>query len=87
MSIAELLPSRHPESDPDIKMQARAVARRFGVSVRTLDRWLHKPHLAFPQPVMLVHDVAGRVCTRLWRLSDLVAWERSQAVNRANTEQ
>ena len=28
------------------------VARRYGVSVRTLDRWLQKPHLTFPAPAL-----------------------------------
>lgn len=69
----------HDHIDPDQKMQARAVARRFDISVRTLDRWLQKPHLAFPKPCMVTHDVAGRVSARFWRVGDLIAWERRQA--------
>jgi predicted DNA-binding transcriptional regulator AlpA len=66
----------------DRKITARSVANRFDISVRTLDRWILKPHLAFPKPVMFTHDIAGRVSARFWRLGDLIAWERAQAVNR-----
>jgi hypothetical protein len=69
--------------DPDQKIHARAVARRYSISVRTLDRWLRKPHLSFPQPDMVTRDVTGRVANRYWRLGDLIAWERTQAVNHA----
>jgi hypothetical protein len=82
-------PARHPESvsiDLDVKVQARGVARRYDISVRTLDRWLQKPHLDFPKPVMLMHDIAGRVSARFWRISDLVAWERGQAVKHAQAD-
>jgi hypothetical protein len=75
-------PARNFESiDPDHMIQARAVARRYSISVRTLDRWLHKPHLKFPQPTMVTRDATGRVANRYWRLGDLIAWERTQAVN------
>jgi hypothetical protein len=76
-------PARHSESesiDPDIKIQARGVARRYDISVRTLDRWLQKPHIDFPKPAMVMHDIAGRVSARFWRLGDLIVWERAQAV-------
>jgi hypothetical protein len=69
--------------DLDTRIKASAVARRFGVSVRTLDRWIPKPHLNFPAPDLVLHDVAGRPCVRLWRLGDLIEWERSQAAKHA----
>jgi predicted DNA-binding transcriptional regulator AlpA len=47
-------------ANSDTMMQARAVAKRYDISVRTLDRWLQKPHLAFPKPVMVTRDIAGR---------------------------
>lgn len=78
------LRARNPE-DLDHMIQARGVATRYDISVRTLDRWLQKPHLSFPAPVMFVRDITGRVCGRLWRLGDLVAWERRQAVNHAHS--
>jgi predicted DNA-binding transcriptional regulator AlpA len=86
MTVAELLPPRNPEHvavDPERRIQARRVAARYDISVRTLDRWLQKPHLDFPQPVMLMHDVVGRVSSRFWRIGDLVTWERAQAAKRA----
>jgi hypothetical protein len=69
-----------PSVDLDTRVKAGAVARRYGVSVRTLDRWITKPHLNFPAPDLVLHDVAGRPCVRLWRLGDLIEWERAQAV-------
>jgi predicted DNA-binding transcriptional regulator YafY len=65
--------------DQDRKLTARSVARRFDVSVRTIDRWLVNSHMAFPMPAMTTKDTIGRVANRYWRLSDLVAWERRQA--------
>jgi hypothetical protein len=72
-----------PSVDLDTRVKAGAVARRYGVSVRTLDRWITKPHLNFPAPDLVLHDVAGRPCVRLWRLGDLIEWERAQAVRHA----
>lgn len=69
----------HDHIDPDQMMQARAVARRYDIAMRTLDRWLQKTHLAFPKPVMVTRDVTGRVCARFWRVADLIDWERRQA--------
>jgi predicted DNA-binding transcriptional regulator AlpA len=86
MSVAESLPrdSELGHHDPSERMmQARGVARRYAISVRTLDRWLLTPHIDFPKPVMLMHNVAGRVSARFWRLGDLIVWEREQAVKRA----
>ena len=86
MSVAEPLPrdselGHHDTSERMI--QASRVAARYDISVRTLDRWIQKPHLDFPKPTMLIHDIAGRVSSRLWRLGDLIVWERAQAVKRA----
>jgi hypothetical protein len=67
----------------DQKLTARSVARRYDVSTRTLDRWLTRPHMHFPKPVMFTYDVAGRVAGRYWRLGDLAAWEQRQAVSGA----
>jgi predicted DNA-binding transcriptional regulator AlpA len=69
--------------DPDAMIQARAVADRYGISTRTLDRWLQKDHVQFPRPAMLMHDISGRVCVRLWRIRDLTDWERANAARHA----
>ena len=71
--------------DLDKKLQARSVARRYDISVRTLDRWLLKESLRFPRPAILIHDATGRVCSRLWNLRDLIAWERGQATKSAQS--
>jgi hypothetical protein len=79
------LRSRNPELDrepvdqSDHMIQARSVADRYNISVRTLDRWLQRPHLVFPKPAVVTRDVAGHVSRRFWRIGDLVAWERRQA--------
>jgi predicted DNA-binding transcriptional regulator AlpA len=49
-------------------LPTRLVQRRYGVSDRTLDRWLKKVELSFPSPFV----INGR---RYWRVSDLEAWE------------
>jgi hypothetical protein len=73
---------RAPARD-DQMVQTRSVAMRYDVSTRTIDRWLLKPNLAFPKPVMVTKDVTGRVAARFWRLGDLIAWELTQAVKHA----
>jgi hypothetical protein len=72
-------------TDLDRKITARSVANRYDISVRTLDRWMQKAHLEFPKPVMVMHDIAGRVCTRYWRLGDLIAWDRKRSTKHTST--
>jgi hypothetical protein len=79
--------TRYTESatiDTDTRLKAGAVARRYGVTVRTIDRWIGKPNLDFPSPSLVLCDVAGRPCVRLWRLGDLMDWEKTQAMRRAD---
>jgi hypothetical protein len=70
--------------DLDTRLKAGRVAKRYGVTVRTIDRWIQKPNLDFPAPTLVLHDVAGRPCVRLWRLGDLIDWERAQAARAAS---
>ena len=49
------------------------VDARYGISAMTRWRWERNPSLAFPSPI----TINGR---KLWRLSDLEAWERLRAV-------
>ena len=65
--------------DLDQKLTARSVAKRFDVSVRTIDRWLVSGHMGFPRPVMTTKDISGRCANRFWRLGELIDWERLQA--------
>jgi hypothetical protein len=80
------LESQSSSIDLDTRLKASRVAKRYGVSVRTIDRWLTKPNIAFPAPTLVLHDVAGRPCVRLWRLGDLVQWERTASVRHAQAE-
>ena len=49
-----------------------AVARRYGVNLRTLPRWDADPDLNFPKPIKIRNR-------RYRRLQDLVVWERTRA--------
>ncbi len=69
--------------DLDQRLKASRVAKRYGVSVRTIDRWLTKRNVDFPAPTLIIEDVLGRPAARLWRLGDLLEWEKAQAIKRA----
>jgi hypothetical protein len=56
----------------DRRLSAVMVANRYGVVVRTIDRWLESPELNFPKP----DPVNGR---RYWWLSCLRNWDRTRA--------
>jgi hypothetical protein len=43
-------------TDPEQMMGTRAVATRYDISMRTLDRWLDRPDLGFPRPTMVRHQ-------------------------------
>ena len=51
---------------------ARHVWGRYGITSRTLCRWLQRIELGFPKPLV----VNAR---RYWRLSEIEAWERACA--------
>lgn len=55
----------------DRRLSAVMVAARYGVVVRTLDRWLDRPELNFPQP-----DVVNS--RRYWWLNRLREWDRAR---------
>jgi hypothetical protein len=56
----------------DRRLSTAAVAKRYGVSVRSVERWLRKPKLKFPQPEVVVNS------RRYWWLSTLRAWDRER---------
>ena len=55
----------HPESSE--RMQIGAVAKKFGISTRTVDRWLKNDDLKFPRPIR-IND------RRYWASGDLDRW-------------
>jgi hypothetical protein len=66
------------ESSTDDLIRASTVATHFDITVRTLDRWMARPHMNFPKPAMVTHDVAGRVANRFWRVADVVEWRKQR---------
>ena len=79
-------PTRHavrPDStgpplpiDPDLEAQDRrlptvAVAARYGVVVRTVERWLGQDELNFPRPVWINRR-------KYWWLSQLREWDHAR---------
>jgi hypothetical protein len=55
----------------DRRLPAKAVARRYGVVVRTIDRWLDNPKLGFPKPEVVNNR-------RYWWLNKLCRWDRAR---------
>ena len=64
-------PNDHDLEAQDRRLSAVMVAARYGVVVRTLDRWLDRPELNFPQPEV----VNSR---RYWWLNRLREWDRAR---------
>jgi predicted DNA-binding transcriptional regulator AlpA len=64
------------DSNSSVRLPTRKVLERFGICTRTLDRWLAKPDLKFPRPIV----VNGR---RYFALGEIEAWERSRAAQMA----
>lgn len=56
-----------------VYLPAKKVRNRYGdVSDMTLWRWLNDPTMAFPRPLVINKR-------RLWKVDDLLAWERDRA--------
>jgi hypothetical protein len=60
------------------RLPARQVWARFGVTDRTLDRWLANADLKFPLPLIINRR-------RYFFLDEIEEWERAQARRRAPT--
>jgi predicted DNA-binding transcriptional regulator AlpA len=59
------------------RLPARLVWTRFGVTDRTLDRWLANEALKFPRPLVINHR-------RYFVLEEIEEWERAQAAKSSN---
>lgn len=57
-----------PLPAPDVRLPTKAVAKRYDVTIRTVERWSDNPALGFPKPIV----VNAR---KYFRLSELEAWE------------
>jgi predicted DNA-binding transcriptional regulator AlpA len=57
---------------PENFMPAKKVWERYGVTDRTIDRWLNDPAMKFPRPM----KINGR---RYFDEQQLIAWERRRA--------
>jgi predicted DNA-binding transcriptional regulator AlpA len=55
-------------------LPAKAVCKRYGVTSRTLDRWLADSAMEFPRP-MVVNN------RRYFSEEELTQWERARAVS------
>ena len=54
------------------KLRKRAMADRYGVTTKTIDRWSQDSRLAFPQPLRIG-------ATPIWDLGEVERWERERA--------
>jgi hypothetical protein len=61
-----------PYQTPRGYLPAKAVQERYGITDRSLDRWLADPEMDFPRPMV----VRGR---RYFKEEDLTRWERTRA--------
>jgi cytochrome P450 len=60
------------QEDLSKRLPARVVCERFGVTCRTLDRWLANEELAFPRPLVINKR-------RYFEEVELITWERRRA--------
>jgi hypothetical protein len=58
------------------RLPTGAVAQRYGVSTRSVDRWWKDPELNFPRPIIVRQR-------KYWAVIDLEIWERARVANTA----
>lgn len=58
--------------DSERRLPARMVWERFGITGRTLDRWLANESLKFPRPLVINNR-------RYFDENQIVTWERARA--------
>jgi predicted DNA-binding transcriptional regulator AlpA len=56
-------------------LNAKAVQARYATTDMSIWRWIRDERIAFPPPSLTVNR------TRLWRLSDLLKWERERVAS------
>lgn len=60
-------------------LRKSGVASRYGVTTRTIDRWLIDDESDFPQPVRFGQS------SLYWKITDLEAWEAARSMKKAPT--
>ena len=71
MHQLERTPSATFLSNQERLLPARQIWERYGITSRTLSRWLARGNLGFPRPIF----VNGH---RYFRLGEIEVWERAQ---------
>src|SRR5262245_13001867 len=74
-AVANLMPPAEPSLDvprDDRRLTAAQVARRYGITRRSLDRWLATPDMGFPPPDLRINT------RRYWDELVLVRWDRAR---------
>ena len=61
------------------RLPTGAVAARYGVTTRSVDRWWRNPDLNFPQPIIVNQR-------KYWALTDLEIWERGRIAEKVESE-
>lgn len=83
-TAVELEPYVSPDYTPqapsgrptNVRLPSKAVIARFGISRRTLDRWLRDNVLNFPRPLVINHRL-------YFALAEIEAWETACAKRHA----
>jgi hypothetical protein len=64
-------PSDETRRSDKKRLTSGALAARYGVVVRTIDRWAEDPKLNFPKPIIVNRR-------RYWSAAELDQWDRSR---------
>jgi len=60
-------------TDPAALLTTELLAARFGLTIRSIDRWQSDPRLNFPKPDLVIFR------RKYWRLSTIEGWEAQHA--------
>ena len=63
-----------------VRLSTGAVAARYGVTTRSVDRWWKNPDLNFPQPIIINER-------KYWAVTDLETWERGRVAENTRRPQ
>jgi hypothetical protein len=70
--IAALEAAIRPQPGDEVeRLPTAAVAQRYGVSIKSIERWIANPSINFPPPSIVIN---GR---RYWKIDVLEAYDRA----------